>query len=130
MTALVFDTSAYALFKRGHEVAIEFIQSATHILVPAIVLGELLSGFAAGSRAEQNRLELQQFLASPRVVVMPVTEETAYRYATIWLYLRQTGRPIPANDLWIAALTMEHGAVLLSADAHFQHVPQILLHPL
>lgn len=130
MTVLLLDTSAYALFKRGQENALEFIQSATSILVPAIVLGELLGGFAAGSRTEQNRHELQQFLSSPRVFLVPVTQTTAERYASIWLYLRQVGRPIPTNDLWIAALAMEHGAVLLSADVHFQYLPQIILYAL
>ena len=123
---LMLDTSAYALFKRGYEAALLAVQTAPKILIPAIVLGELMGGFAAGSRQPQNEAELEAFRENPRVAVVPVTSETAVRYATIYAYLRGIGRPIPTHDLWIAATAMEHSATLLTADAHFQVVPQIL----
>jgi hypothetical protein len=62
----------------------------------------------------------------PRVRLVPVIADTAERYALIYAYLRQKGRPIPTNDLWIAASAMEHSAELLTADGHFLHVPQII----
>jgi len=123
----MLDTSAYAAFKRGHEEATGALRKFPEVLLPAIVLGELWAGFEAGSKREQNRQELDAFLASPRVALAPVTGETAARYAAIYAYLRANGRPIPTNDLWIAALAMEYGATLLTADAHFLHVPQILV---
>lgn len=123
----MLDTSAYAAFKRGHEKAASALRKSPEILLPTIVLGELWAGFEVGSKREQNRQELDAFLASPRVVLAPVTGETAVRYAVIYAYLRGNGRPIPTNDLWIAALAMEHGATLLTADAHFLNVPQILV---
>jgi predicted nucleic acid-binding protein len=58
---------------------------------------------------------------------VPVTPETAERYAHIYAYLRKNGRPIPTNDLWIAASAMEHSAELLTCDAHFLSVVQILV---
>ena len=123
----MLDTSAYAAFKRGHEEAAKALRKSPEILLPSIVLGELWAGFEVGSRRDQNRQELDAFLASPRVALTPVTAETAARYAAIYAYLRANGRPIPTNDLWIAALAMEHGATLLTADAHFLEVPQILV---
>lgn len=123
----MLDTSAYAVFKRGHEEAANALRKSPTILLPTIVLGELLAGFEVGSKQEQNRQGLDAFLGSLRVALAPVTAETAARYAVIYAYLRADGRPIPTNDLWIAALTMEHGATLLTADAHFLHVPQILV---
>lgn len=123
----MLDTSAYAAFKRGHEEAASALRKYPEILLPSIVLGELWAGFEVGSKREQNRQELHEFLASPRVALAPVTGETAARYAAIYAYLRANGRPIPTNDLWIAALAMEHGATLLTADVHFLHVPQILV---
>lgn len=127
MKTLMMDTSAYAMFKRGHAEAISQIRKAEVIFLPTIVLGELLAGFESGSRRTINRKELDAFLASSRVFVSPVTSETAERYARIYAFLRENGRPIPTNDLWIAASAMEHSAILLTADAHFLQVPQIIV---
>lgn len=127
MTPLMLDTSAYAVFKRGSEDALIAIQTAAEILIPLPVLGELWAGFAVGSRHQENRDELDIFLQSRRVKVVPIIPGTAERYAFIYAYLRKKGRPIPTNDLWIAALAMEHSATLLTGDQHFQFVPQILL---
>lgn len=123
----MLDTSAYAAFKRGHEEAASALRKSPEILLPTIVLGELWAGFEVGSKRDQNRQELDAFLASPRVAIASITAETAARYAVIYAYLRANGRPIPTNDLWIAALAMEHGATLLTTDAHFLHIPQILV---
>lgn len=127
MKSLMLDTSAYAEFKRGHADVISQIRRTAAVLLPVIVLAELLAGFEIGSRRTQNRNELDSFLASSRVSVVHVTNETAERYARIYAYLRQNGRPIPTNDLWIAASVMEHSTVLITADAHFLDIPQILV---
>ena len=100
---------------------------ASAILLPVIVLGELWAGFEGGLRRENNRDELGLFLRSPRVSVVPAADATAERYAHIYAYLRKMGQPIPTNDLWIAALAMEHGAELITSDAHFLHLPQIIV---
>lgn len=128
MMPLMLDTSAYAVFKRGNQDALAAIQTAADILIPLPVLGELWAGFAVGNRHQKNREELDVFLQSRRVKVVPIIPDTAERYAFIYAYLRKEGRPIPTNDLWIAASAMEHSAMLLTADQHFQLVPQILLH--
>lgn len=124
---IVVDTSAYAAFKRSHPLATEALRRAHEILLPAVVLGELLAGFESGSRRARNRQELDDFRRSMRVRHVPATEETAERYAYIYAHLRAVGRPIPTNDLWIAAAAMEHSADLLTADAHYQYVPQIVV---
>ena len=127
MIPLMLDTTAYTAFKLGNPAALEAIRKAPDILIPLIVFGELLAGFEAGSWREQNRQELTAFLQSPRVKLVPIIADTAERYALIYAYLRQQGRPIPTNDLWIAASAMEHSAELLTADGHFNHVPQIIV---
>ena len=71
---------------------------------------------------------LKQFLASPRVRVVDMDEETAERYAVILNSLWKIGRPIPTNDLWIAASAMQYGLTILTTDAHFNHVAQVLVH--
>jgi tRNA(fMet)-specific endonuclease VapC len=114
--------NAYTAFKRGDPDVLTLLRHAEKILMNVTVLGELLSGFAVGNRESENRKELSLFLESPRVTLTPVTEATADLYALIFAALRRKGRPIPTNDLWIAASTLEHGATMLSFDAHFTEI--------
>jgi predicted nucleic acid-binding protein len=51
------------------------------------------------------------------------------RYAEIDVFLRKEGRPIPRNDVWIAAAAMEHGMRLLTLDAHFAEIPMLMIEP-
>lgn len=124
---LMLDTSAYSAFKRSHLGVIVAIRQADEILLPSTVHGELLVGFETGSRTEENRGSLNEFLQSPRVKLVPAGTETAEHYARIYAYLRSQGLPIPTNDLWIAASAMEHSAELVTFDEHFTHVEQIIV---
>jgi len=99
------------------------------VAVPAIVLGELHSGFRQGTRLAENTAQLAQFLSKPSVRVLDVTEETALRYAEVDVFLRKKGRPIPRNDVWIAAVALEHGLQLLTLDEHFREIPLLLIQP-
>ena len=123
---LLLDTSAYSVFKRGHSGVAEALHGATFIGLTAVVLGELLSGFSLGRREARNRQELLEFLASPRVNTLPMGLETGERFALIYRLLRESGTPVPTNDLWIAASAMEHGLRVLTADAHYKQVPVIV----
>lgn len=122
MRPITLDTNAYAAFKRGDADIVAVLQHAPSIMVCVTVLGELLGGFAAGQRESINRGELTQFINTPRVKVVPGTAATADLYALIYAALRRKGQPIPTNDLWIAASSLEHGAALLSFDTHFQNI--------
>ena len=124
---VLLDTSGYSAFMRGHAGVAELLRTASLIALNAIVLGELLSGFAAGAREERNRQELRQFLASPRVRVLDIAAETAERFAIVHQALRRAGTPIPTHDIWIAASAMEHGLRVLTTDAHFGAVPLLLV---
>lgn len=119
MKPLALDTNAYAAFKQGEQGVVAALRVADEVVLPVVVLGELLAGFAAGSREAKNRDELAQFLRAPRVRVAPITEATADNYALIFAALRRKGKPMPSNDLWIAASALEHGAALLTLDKHF-----------
>ena len=125
MTGYVVDTSAYSAFLRGHEKLVGRIQMADLLALTPVVLGELLSGFRNGTRYEQNRSWLARFLASRRVRILDVDRETAERYSEIHAYLKGKGRPIPTNDIWIAASAMQHGLGLVTTDPHFERVPQL-----
>ncbi len=127
MSRVTLDTSGYSAFKRGHAGVVAHLRRADEILLPTIALGELLGGFAAGRQARRNREELDWFRASPRVRLVPIGEATAARYAVIYASLRSSGKPIPTNDLWIAASAMEHATELVTLDRDFSRVVQILV---
>jgi tRNA(fMet)-specific endonuclease VapC len=94
-------------------------------MVPLIVLGELRAGFLAGSRGTENEAGLARFLNSPRVDVLLADEDTTHHYARLFHQLHRQGTPIPTNDVWIAALVVQHQLYLFARDAHFDHLPQI-----
>lgn len=84
MPRILLDTNAYTAFKTGEGSALEVVRRAELIGVPVVVLGELLGGFAAGGCEAENRLELAESLASPRVRVVPVAADTAAHYAVVY----------------------------------------------
>jgi tRNA(fMet)-specific endonuclease VapC len=120
--SILLDTNAYSDLARGHSPLSDRVRQAEAVLLSSVVAGELLGGFRRGNRSHQNLADLQRFLAQPRVRLVPVTWITAERYARIYVALRRRGKPIPTNDMWIAAHAMETGAELLSSDSHFQYV--------
>ncbi|MSP62288.1 MAG: type II toxin-antitoxin system VapC family toxin [Myxococcales bacterium] len=122
---IALDTNAYADAARRVEKPVEILRTATEIHLPFIALGELRAGFAVGNRGVRNEAALALFLQSPRVRVLFADEHTATHYARLYAYLRKKGTPVPTNDLWIAALVVQHDLVLLSNDEHFRRLPQL-----
>ncbi len=127
MSRILLETSGYSAFLRGHAGILRSIQEADEIFVNSIVLGELKFGFRKGKRRRKNERELATFLASPRVRIVGVDEETSERYAVILDALRSAGTPIPTNDVWIASSAMQHGLQVVTTDGHFRKVAQILV---
>jgi tRNA(fMet)-specific endonuclease VapC len=111
---------------RGEPSIVELIDRAVWIGVPSIVLGELHSGFLAVGHAERNEEELERFLLHPVVEELAVDHNVARIYAEIILSLRRKGsRPLPTNDIWIAASAARAGATLLAYEAHFAAIERI-----
>ena len=127
MNRVLLDTSAYSALLRGDARIQRCVQEADELFVNPIVLGELKAGFARGRHRKKNERELASFLASSRVSVIPLDEETSERYAVILVSLRSAGTPIPTNDVWIAASAMQYGLQVVTLDRHFQKVPQVLV---
>ncbi len=122
---ICLDTSAYSALKRGDPRVAKIMETAEDILVPAVVLGELHAGFQMGERSERNTRELEEFLNRPGVLVVDVDRRAAERYGLLFKTLKATGRPVPTNDLWIAAVAVETGSRVLSDDAHFDVIPGV-----
>jgi tRNA(fMet)-specific endonuclease VapC len=120
--SVLLDTDAYSALMRGHPVVAARVRETDRVLLSTIVVGELLFGFRCGTRHERNRRNLEVFLRSAYVGLVPVTWATAERFGRIAAALRAKGKPIPTNDIWIAAHAMETGADLLSFDQHYSDV--------
>jgi tRNA(fMet)-specific endonuclease VapC len=125
MSRILVDTSAYSAHLYSHPEVKEAIRRASEIGLSAVSIGELRAGFLKGGRNRRNEELLRSFLASPRVRILSVDEETASRYAAVRDHLRRQGTRIPINDIWIAATAAQHGLRLVTLDRHFLEVPHI-----
>ncbi len=125
MSRILLDTSAYSAYAGGHPDLQEPVRHASTVHLSVVVVGELLAAFLKGGRRRQNETRLREFAAEPRVRVLPVDDETAVRYAAIRDYLRRQGTPVPTNDVWIAATTLDCGGHLLTFDSHFERIPAL-----
>jgi tRNA(fMet)-specific endonuclease VapC len=119
---LLLDTSAYVGFKRNIPNVVGIIVGAEWILFSPVVLGELMFGFRSGARFKENMNDLNEFLEHDVVELAQIGKTTSDRYSRIATQLKRKGTPIPNNDIWIAAQTMEHGAELIPSDRHFEKI--------
>ncbi len=122
---ILVDSNRYRDFCQGVPDVLGIFRQAIEIHMPFIVVGELRAGFACGTKSVENEKILTRFLQRSRVNLLLPTQDTTRHYANLFRQLRAQGTPIPTNDLWIAALTIEHDLILLSRDEHFRHLPQI-----
>lgn len=90
------------------------------------MIGELIAGFDGGSKAKQNKIELQQFLESSRIIIYPITLDTSLLFSQIYSSLKSKGKPIPTNDMWIASQALEHGCVVCTHDKHFGFIDGLI----
>jgi tRNA(fMet)-specific endonuclease VapC len=128
MKKFLIDTNTYAAFKKNEADAVKAFRVAEYIGINIVVLGELFSGFKGGNKEAKNNTELEQFLDSPRVNVIQMDEETAEFYARVYWDLKRKGKPVPTNDLWVAASAMRHGLALFTYDEHFDNIDGLILH--
>ncbi len=120
------DTNRLTDLLRGDARLAERLGTCEEVWVPLTVLGELKAGFHGGTQRPRNEALLQRFLAKATVSVLLPSRETAEHYARIFVQLKRAGTPVPDNDLWIAALVLEHDLTLITRDRHFERIPQLL----
>jgi tRNA(fMet)-specific endonuclease VapC len=122
---LALDTNRYRDLCDGDREVVAMLESAELIGVPFVVVAELRAGFAVGTRGRENERALHRFLNQPDVDILFATDATTRTYASLFRQLRSQGTPIPTNDLWIAALVLDHRLALYTRDSHFRALPQI-----
>lgn len=123
---VALDTNRYSDLMGGDVELATALERASTLCLPFIVLGELRSGFGIGRRTERNEAQLSRFLALPDVRVLHSDNDTTRHYASLYRQMRSQGTPIPTNDLWIAALVVQHDLALCSRDEHFDELPQLV----
>ena len=124
---LCIDTCAYTAFQNGNKDLLRLFNHCDQLIFPITVIGELQFGFANGSRYKANIELLKRFIVKSNAIIANTTMETAFRYGQLASVLRRNGTPIPQNDIWIAAITMEAGAHLATLDSDFRLVPGLPL---
>lgn len=124
MMRLALDTNAYSILKKGAAPQLyKLTEEADEVALPFIVIGELRSGFAGGSRGAENNRSLELFLDGDLVSALYADDATTVVYGELRSDLKKRGTPIPTNDLWIAALCLRYDFVLATGDKHFAKVP-------
>lgn len=124
---IAIDTNRLVDYFRGDPTVERTLSRAQRIGIPLMVLGELRAGIRGGNRQAENEAALLKFLSKPVVDILLPDEETTSYYAQLFVQLRRAGRPIPDNDLWIAALVLQNRRQLLTRDKHFGLLPQLQL---
>ena len=119
------DTNRLTDLLQGDARLAERLGVCDEVWIPLMVLGEMKAGFHGGTQRHRNEALLQRFLAKATVSVLLPGRETAEHYARIFVQLKRAGTPVPDNDLWIAALALEHDLTLITRDRHFERISQL-----
>ena len=123
---VALDTNRYVDLCKGVRETVALLEAAEAIHLPFVVLGELRAGFAHGRRQSDNEGTLRRFLLEDDVFILYPDDQTTHHYASIFRQLRKQGTPIPTNDMWLAALVLQHNLVLHARDKHFDCLPQLV----
>jgi len=122
MHTILLDTNAITALFQGESDVLNAVAKADCVYMSAVVIGELEAGFRGGSRYASNLAVLERFLAKPTVEILQVGRTTGECFGRVKQALKVKGTPIPINDIWLAAQSMETGALLVTYDNHFDHV--------
>jgi predicted nucleic acid-binding protein len=122
---IALDTNRYVDLCKGLAPTVDLVASADAVFLPFVVVGELRAWFALGRRGAENERVLRRFLQIDGVHLLLADDQTTFHYASVFRHLRERGTPVPTNDMWIAALVLEHNLVLHARDEHFDRLPQL-----
>ena len=123
---VALDTNRYVDLCKGVGETLVLLEEAEAIMLPFVVIAALRAGFVHGRRQAENERILRRFLLKEGVRVIFADDQTTHHYASIFRQLRKQGTPIPTNDMWLAALVLQHNLALHARDKHFDRLPQIV----
>jgi len=116
----LLDTSVAIALLEGETGVKDQFARADEVFVSSIALGELYFGAGKSGRPQTNLARIDEFVADN--VVLGCDTDAARWYGKVKNALRLKGRPIPGNDLWIAAIALQHDLTLITRDGHFNEV--------
>lgn len=119
----LLDTNIIIQLFAGDETTIEHLVKADEVFVSAITIGELAYGAQNSARVQENLEKVQNLIHTS--TILRCDERTAFKYSEVKFELKQLGNPIPENDLWIAALAIQHALILATRDAHFTKISEL-----
>ncbi len=119
----LLDTNIVIALLQGEAAVLSNLDRAAEVFVPAVALGELFFGAAKSGRPDENAANVERFAAGSTVVVCDL--DVAREYGLIKQRLKERGRPLPENDIWIAATATAHQMVLVTRDRHFVEVEHL-----
>ncbi len=119
----LLDTNIVIALFAGEPSVVDHLATAAEVFIPGIVLGELYYGAQRSTRVAENIVRVDAFAAAS--VVLTCNAGTARLYGIVKNDLRLKGRPIPENDVWIAAIARQHELTVVSRDRHFSEVPDL-----
>jgi tRNA(fMet)-specific endonuclease VapC len=122
---ILLDTSIVVELFTGNKIIADRISKQTEFYVPAIVLGELYTGIFSSGQESKNLKKLKDFLTI--ATILEIDEQTAEYYGKIMSELRKRGKPIPTNDVWIAAMALQYEFTLIARDKHFKEIKNLIL---
>lgn len=122
---LALDTNRYTDLARGVPEVVNNVGQAEAVYLPFITVAETRAGFLLGQRRMENEGVFLKFLTRSNVYILHPDDQTTHVYADLFRQLRRQGTPIPSNDLWTAALVVQHGLTLYARDKHFDALPQL-----
>ncbi len=123
---VAIDTNRYVDLCKGVAETVQVLETADVVILPFVVLAELRAGFLLGRRQVENERALHGLLLTNGVEVLYPDDQTTHHYASVYRQLRKQGTPIPTNDMWLAALVLQHNLALHARDRHFEHLAQLV----
>lgn len=120
---MILDTNALSAYAGEQVSVLEALSTAKELALPVVVIGEYRFGIALSRHRDWYQKWLDEFIRDCRI--LSIEEATTHHYADICVELKRSGTPIPVNDVWIAALSRQHGLPLVSRDRHFDSVPRV-----
>jgi tRNA(fMet)-specific endonuclease VapC len=119
----LLDTNIIIALFTGDASVQKNLAEAGKVFIPTVVLGELYYGARKSGQVKKNLARIEEFAVSSAVVTC--NAGTAREYGLIKDRLRKKGRPIPENDIWIAAIARQNGFVLVTRDSHFFEIEHL-----